>query len=59
MADPKNANPSKVALVTDASGGIGRAVAAGLAHDGFAVIVHYAGNADRAHAAVEEAVACA
>lgn len=45
---------SKVAIVTGASGGIGRAVAIRLARDGFAVVVHYSGNAKKAEEVVAE-----
>jgi 3-oxoacyl-[acyl-carrier protein] reductase len=44
----------KVAVVTGASGGIGRAVARRLARDGFRVVLNYAGNAGNADAAAAE-----
>ena len=42
----------KVAIVTGASGGIGRAVALRLARDSFAVVLNYAGNAGKAEEAM-------
>src|SRR5438477_11723311 len=42
------------AIVTGASGGIGRVVAKRLANDGFAITVHYAGNPAKAEAVVAE-----
>lgn len=44
----------RVALVTGGSGGIGRVVSLRLAKDGFIVVVHYAGNAEKAEQVAKE-----
>ena len=44
----------RVAIVTGASGGIGRAMAVRLAQEDMAVVVHYAGNRSRAQETVDE-----
>jgi 3-oxoacyl-[acyl-carrier protein] reductase len=49
-----NDRATKVAIVTGASGGIGRVVAQRLARDGFAVVASYAGNPAKADEAVGE-----
>lgn len=45
---------NKVAVITGASRGIGRAIALRLAQDGAAVVVNYKSNADAAQAVVQE-----
>ncbi|MDB5989569.1 MAG: fabG [Herbaspirillum sp.] len=45
---------SKVAIVTGASRGIGAAIAQRLAHDGFTVVINYAGSAPEAEALAAE-----
>jgi 3-oxoacyl-[acyl-carrier protein] reductase len=44
---------TRTAIVTGASGGIGRGIAERLAKDGFSVVAHYSGNAAKAEETVE------
>lgn len=43
---------TKVAIITGASGGIGKAVTERLARDGFSIVASYSGNSDKAEAVV-------
>lgn len=45
---------ARVAIVTGGSGGIGRASAERLGHEGYAVVIHYSGNQEAAEAAVKD-----
>ena len=49
-----SAQPSKVAIVTGASRGIGAAIAQRLARDGFATVVNYSGDKASANALVKK-----
>jgi 3-oxoacyl-[acyl-carrier protein] reductase len=57
MTSTTNTPQPRVALVTGASGGIGRAIVDKLGAAGMAVGVHYAGNRDRAREAADAVVA--
>ena len=54
MMQTKNQENRRVAVVTGASGGIGRAIARKLAGDGCFVVVNYCGSGERAEAVVKE-----
>ncbi|MET7282249.1 SDR family oxidoreductase [Kribbella sp. NPDC005582] len=50
----ENSTTQRVAIVTGGSSGIGRETANRLGRDGFAVVIGYSGNKDRAEQAVQE-----
>ena len=54
MSGPRGTLDGKVAVVTGASGGLGRAIALALAKDGAAVAVHYGTNRDAAEQVVSD-----
>ena len=54
---PVGAGRTRVAIVTGGAGGIGRAICARLAAEGFKVLVNYRSSAARAHALVDDIVA--
>ena len=53
MTNSATGSPPRVAIVTGGSGGIGRAVCERLAASGMSMLVHYAGNPDRAEEVVK------
>jgi 3-oxoacyl-[acyl-carrier protein] reductase len=53
MMSPRE-DATRVAIVTGGSRGIGHAIVARLAADGYAVVVGYAGNREEAEAAVTD-----
>jgi len=54
VSGPRGTLDGKVAVVTGASGGLGRAIALALAKDGAAVAVHYGTNRDAAEQVVSD-----
>lgn len=57
MSSTNQTPPTRVALITGGSGGIGQAIVERVVADGFAVAVHYAGNKAKADDLVESITA--